>query len=80
MAKEVRRLSHQEASNPSAQAREVGFSDRQMASHRDSNERAARYPVQDDQFAPTALGNAIRRFETYAEIATDSTHSYYGSI
>lgn len=29
-------------------------------------ERAARYPVQDRQFAPTALGNAIRRFETYA--------------
>jgi hypothetical protein len=28
-------------------------------------ERAARYPVQDRQFAPTALGNAIRRFETY---------------
>ena len=29
-------------------------------------ERAARYPVKDKQFAPTALGNAIRRFETYA--------------
>ncbi len=29
-------------------------------------ERAARYPVQERQFAPTALGNAIRRFETYA--------------
>lgn len=29
-------------------------------------ERAARYPVEDEQFAPTALGNAIRRFETYA--------------
>jgi hypothetical protein len=29
-------------------------------------ERAARYPVQEKQFAPTALGNAIRRFETYA--------------
>jgi hypothetical protein len=29
-------------------------------------EKAARYPVQDRQFAPTALGNAIRRFETYA--------------
>jgi hypothetical protein len=29
-------------------------------------ERAARYPAQDRQFAPTALGNAIRRFETYA--------------
>ncbi len=29
-------------------------------------ERAARYPVEDRQFAPTALGNAIRRFETYA--------------
>jgi hypothetical protein len=29
-------------------------------------ERAARYPAQERQFAPTALGNAIRRFETYA--------------
>lgn len=29
-------------------------------------ERAARYPAQDRQFAPTTLGNAIRRFETYA--------------
>lgn len=29
-------------------------------------ERAARYPAQDRQFAPTLLGNAIRRFETYA--------------
>jgi hypothetical protein len=29
-------------------------------------ELSARYPVQDRQFAPTALGNAIRRFETYA--------------
>lgn len=29
-------------------------------------ERAARYPAGDKQFAPTALGNAIRRFETYA--------------
>jgi hypothetical protein len=29
-------------------------------------ERVARYPVQERQFAPTALGNAIRRFETYA--------------
>ncbi len=29
-------------------------------------ERAARYPVKDKQFAPTMLGNAIRRFETYA--------------
>ena len=29
-------------------------------------ERAARYPVKDKQVAPTALGNAIRRFETYA--------------
>ena len=29
-------------------------------------ERAARYPVKDKQFAPTTLGNAIRRFETYA--------------
>lgn len=29
-------------------------------------ERAARYPVRDKQFAPTSLGNAIRRFETYA--------------
>ncbi len=28
-------------------------------------ERAARYPVEDDQIAPTMLGNAIRRFETY---------------
>ena len=29
-------------------------------------ERAARYPAKDKQFAPTTLGNAIRRFETYA--------------
>lgn len=29
-------------------------------------ERVARYPVKDSQFAPTTLGNAIRRFETYA--------------
>src|SRR4029450_11049026 len=29
-------------------------------------ERAARYPVKDKQFAPTPLGNPIRRFETYA--------------
>ena len=29
-------------------------------------ERAARYPVADSQIAPTVLGNAIRRFETYA--------------
>jgi hypothetical protein len=29
-------------------------------------ERTARYPASDKQFAPTALGNAIRRFETYA--------------
>jgi hypothetical protein len=29
-------------------------------------ERAARYPTAERQFAPTALGNAIRRFETYA--------------
>lgn len=29
-------------------------------------ERAARYPVKEEQFAPTTLGNAIRRFETYA--------------
>lgn len=29
-------------------------------------EQADRYPVQDRQFAPTTLGNAIRRFETYA--------------
>jgi hypothetical protein len=29
-------------------------------------ERAARYPVKEEQFAPTMLGNAIRRFETYA--------------
>ncbi len=29
-------------------------------------ERAARYPVADIQIAPTMLGNAIRRFETYA--------------
>jgi hypothetical protein len=29
-------------------------------------ELSARYPVQDRQFSPTALGNAIRRFETYA--------------
>jgi len=29
-------------------------------------ERAARYPAKDKQFAPTMLGNAIRRFETYA--------------
>jgi len=29
-------------------------------------ERASRYPVKEEQFAPTTLGNAIRRFETYA--------------
>lgn len=29
-------------------------------------ERLARYPVNDGQFAPTTLGNAIRGFETYA--------------
>jgi hypothetical protein len=29
-------------------------------------QRAARYPASDRQFAPTMLGNAIRRFETYA--------------
>jgi hypothetical protein len=29
-------------------------------------ERLHRYPVEDSQFAPTTLGNAIRRFETYA--------------
>ena len=29
-------------------------------------ERASRYPVADRQMAPTTLGNAIRRFETYA--------------
>jgi len=28
--------------------------------------RASRYPIDDQQIAPTALGNAIRRFETYA--------------
>lgn len=28
--------------------------------------RASRYPVSDRQIAPTALGNGIRRFETYA--------------
>jgi hypothetical protein len=29
-------------------------------------QRAARYPANDKQFAPTMLGNAIRSFETYA--------------
>ena len=29
-------------------------------------ERATRYPASERQFAPTTLGNAIRRFETYA--------------
>ncbi|MFG2490359.1 hypothetical protein ACGFSD_04685 [Streptomyces caniferus] len=29
------------------------------------HERLARYPVADDQIAPTRLGNAIRRFEEY---------------
>lgn len=29
-------------------------------------ERASRYPASDKQLAPTTLGNAIRRFETYA--------------
>jgi hypothetical protein len=29
-------------------------------------ERASRYPAAERQFAPTTLGNAIRRFETYA--------------
>lgn len=29
------------------------------------NEQLARYPTQDDQLAPTRLGNAIRRFEEY---------------
>lgn len=29
------------------------------------NEQLARYPGDDDQLAPTRLGNAIRRFETY---------------
>jgi hypothetical protein len=29
-------------------------------------EKALRFPAKDDEFAPTALGNAIRRFETYA--------------
>jgi hypothetical protein len=29
-------------------------------------ERASRYPSAERQFAPTSLGNAIRRFETYA--------------
>jgi hypothetical protein len=29
-------------------------------------QRAGRYPASDRQFAPTLLGNAIRRFETYA--------------
>jgi hypothetical protein len=29
-------------------------------------EKILRFPAADDEFAPTALGNAIRRFETYA--------------
>jgi hypothetical protein len=30
------------------------------------NEKAARYPIDDRQIAPTRLGNAIRAFETYS--------------
>ena len=40
-------------------------------------QRAGRYPASDRQFAPTLLGNSIRRFETYAG---DYTNSYFGEL
>jgi hypothetical protein len=39
----------------------------------------ARYPLDDNQVAPTRLGNAIRRFEPMALTATGSIHRCFGT-
>ncbi|MCR6704732.1 MAG: hypothetical protein NVV66_08550 [Cellulomonas sp.] len=55
-ARRTRLLATYETSTAAGQAVRAGL----------AYERAARYPADETQFAPTQLGNAIRRFETYA--------------